>query len=591
MANKIENKNIKKKTNKNYSTLKYKENVQKETNVIKEQNIVKQDDIEIPKKKILEIDDFKNVGEIVLEVEDIKPKQKKKPIKKIVFSLIFIFFFTLIAFGLGLYFKFQNIYVELGSEKVDNTLFARYGSKSNYDVNLENIDLNKVGEYHVTIKYLGISFSKKVYVEDKTPPVLEVQEVNAKVDYQFKLEDFIVKNDDLSETKLDYITDFTPSEYGEYKVSITSKDIYGNSTTKDTKLIISWVKLSYELEVGDILKNTDLVYNTVDSKTVSEDDIKKVNNGKPGNYEVVAVKEKQKLIIQITKNEDKTPPTLNVKNLKIYEGKKIDSINNFVTKVYDKGGKVSLRYLTEIDYKKIGSQKIKIEAKDENNNITEKEATLTIMKDNKGPVIKGLSKLTVNKNTKINYQKGVSAYDDNFGKSDFSVDTSKVDVTKYGTYYAIYTSSDKLGNKTTSKRIIIVNHDKSDTNELVKKVAGTLSSNPESIRDYVRSKIKYNSNSGGKDPVWYGLTEKVGNCIVHAYTFDAILKVKGYNTKIIWTTDKTHYWNMVYLNGKWVHMDSTPGSKHNKYSIMNDAQRYERLQGRDWDRSLWPKAE
>ena len=144
--------------------------------------------------------------------------------------------------------------------------------------------------------------------------------------------------------------------------------------------------------------------------------------------------------------------------------------------------------------------------------------------------------------------------------------------------------------KTTEKRIIVVNHDKNDTNDLVKSAASSLSSDAETIRDYVR-KIKYSTNDGGSDPVWQGLKNKSGNCIVHAYVFDALLKQKGYTTKIIWTTDKTHYWNMVYLNGKWVHMDSTPTSRHNKYSIMNDDMRYERLQGRDWDRNAWPKAE
>ena len=247
--------------------------------------------------------------------------------------------------------------------------------------------------------------------------------------------------------------------------------------------------------------------------------------------------------------------------------------------------------LTKIDYNKIGKQKVVIEAWDEDGNKISKEAELEIKKDTVGPKISGLSKITVNKGTKINYTKGVSSNDANYGKCEFSVDSSKVDVTKYGTYYAIYTSSDKKGNKTTSKRVIVVNHDQSDTNALVKKTASSLSRDVEEIRDYVRSKIKYSASWGGDDPTWYGLTNKSGNCYVHASVFGAILKEKGYNTKLIWTKDKTHYWNMVYLNGKWVHMDSTPGRLNTKYSIMNDTQRYELLQGRDWDRNLWPKAE
>ena len=53
---------------------------------------------------------------------------------------------------------------------------------------------------------------------------------------------------------------------------------------------------------------------------------------------------------------------------------------------------------------------------------------------------------------------------------------------------------------------------------------------------------------------------------------------------------------LIKLDGRWWHIDATPGPVHSKYSLMNDAQRYETLVRdidgeevqRDWDRSKWP---
>ena len=67
----------------------------------------------------------------------------------------------------------------------------------------------------------------------------------------------------------------------------------------------------------------------------------------------------------------------------------------------------------------------------------------------------------------------------------------------------------------------------------------------------------------------------------------------GITSRLIWVTNESHYWLQVYINGRWWHIDPTPGTLHSRYSLMNDAQRYETLYHpdygqRDWDRSKWP---
>lgn len=525
------------------------------------------------------------------KIIDEKNVNDKKGNKKKVIKIILIIVIGLIGVVTSyLLTKFQDITIELGAKEIHVEEFIKYGTNKGVSVDLSGVNFKKVGEYNVPLKYLFIEYHKKVIIVDTTPPKLETQNLFESLNYEIDVNDFIVDVTDESEYELSYEGNYDKTNYGEYKIKVIAKDKYNNKTVKDNTIFISWVKKEYSIEMGNILKREDLVHDKKDIDTIKQSDIDNINNSNEGMYSLKSIKNDMEVEVKIEKTKDVTPPELILKNVTIYKGRKVNSVNDFVSKAKDKVSKVSLNLLTEINYNKLGEQKISIEASDENGNKITKEATLKIVEDKDGPKISGVSKLTVNKNTKIDYRKGVSSYDTNYGNCDFSVDSSGVDVTKHGTYYAIYTSSDKLGNKTTVKRVISVNHDQSDTNELVNKTASSLSSNAEAIRDYVRT-IKYSTNNGGSDPTWYGLTNRSGNCIVHAYVFNALLKAKGYSSKIIWTTDKTHYWNMVYLNGKWVHMDATPTSRHNKISIMNDEQRYANLQGRDWDRSAWPQAE
>lgn len=503
---------------------------------------------------------------------------------------IIILSIAIVLMAIGCYFltKFKNAEIELGKEITVND-FVSYGTANNIKIDTSKVK-NEVGEYSVKVKYMFVDYDMNVKISDTTPPELEVQNIYKPLDYKIDINDFIVKQEDSSEFNVEIESIPTIDKYGEYPIKMVAKDVYNNVTRKTCMLSIGWAKKEISVEVGNIVKPSDLLFDMKNISAINQTELNKINQQREGIYYLRSTLDDSEIDIKIEKTKDVTPPTLELKNVTIYENKKVNSVNDFVNKVTDLGSTPKVKLLTEINYSKTGSQKVQIEAIDSDGNKVVKETELKIIKDTFGPQIKGTSKLTVNKGTNIDYKKGISAYDENFGNCPFEVDSSSVDVSKYGNYYAIYTSVDNLGNKTTVKRVIAVNHDKTDTNNLVTSIAKGLSSNAEEIRDYVRNNVKYNTNWGGDDPIWYGLNNKVGNCYVHATIFDALLRLKGYDTKIIWTTDKTHYWNMVYLNGKWVHMDSTPTTRHNKYSIMNDDMRYERLQGRDWDRNLWPKA-
>jgi Rib/alpha/Esp surface antigen-like repeat protein len=276
-----------------------------------------------------------------------------------------------------------------------------------------------------------------------------------------------------------------------------------------------------------------------------------------------------------------------VQDVTVYEGGEV-TLEDLLVEATDLAGEVTTKLLQQVDTAVAGTYTVTLEATDPNGNKTTVDCTVTVRKDEDAPVFSGLKDLTTAKGKKPNYTTGVTATDARDGKVDFTYDDSKVDLTKAGTYYVTYTAVDKSGNTVSSRRKVVVDHDQADTDALVQRIAAGLSDDAEKIRDYVRDSIKYSHDWGGEDPVWFGFNTKKGNCYVHALCLQVLLEAKGYETNLIWVTDKSHYWIQVKIDGVWKHIDATPGTRHTKYSLMNDAQRLETLQGRHWDTSKWP---
>ena len=296
--------------------------------------------------------------------------------------------------------------------------------------------------------------------------------------------------------------------------------------------------------------------------------------------------------VTLTVKKDTTAPVFSgLKKLSTDPNKK-PNYTAGVSATDDRDGQVSYEYDdSQVDLSKSGTYTVIYTARDKAGNQAREERKVVVLADTQAPTFSGLKDITANKNQKPDYAHGVIAKDNWDGVVEFTYDDGKVNLSKAGTYYVTYSAKDKAGNQATARRKVVVNHDQEDTDALVRDVAAGLSSDPEAIRDYVRNSIKYSSDWGGDDPVWFGLKNKKGNCLVHARILQALLEAKGYEIKLIWVTDKSHYWNLIKLNGTWKHIDATPGVRHTKYSLMNDEQRLETLQGRKWDTSQWPACE
>ncbi len=488
--------------------------------------------------------------------------------------------------------KFQNVVLELGTESVSidqfMTEYAR-PKQVGFVSDLAEVDIGKVGTYSLTLRHGSQEQTVTLTIQDTTAPTADfVQSRTERIDYEPDPRDFVDNIVDLSETEVYFLTPpELPEDYADVMTTVVVEDASGNKIQEDCVISYLWMAESCTLELGDPLTaDMLLLAPEKDAELIPQEKLEEVASAGVGTYEVSTTVGYRTNTTVITV-QDTRGPELELQTVRKYLGKAA-KLEDFVVRAEDPSGEVTLTLLTELAFDAEGEFPVTIEARDIHGNVTTGETTLVISTDTQPPKLSGLDAMTVEKNSSPDYLKGVSATDKVDGTCKVTYDASGVDVTKAGTYYVSYSASDKAGNTVTSRRKVTVRHDAEDTKALIRSISDSLSNDPEAIRDYVRSRIGYSKNWGGDDPVWYGFTNKTGNCYVHAMCLKAIFDLKGIENQVIWVTDKSHYWLLVKIDGAWKHIDPTPSRLHGRYSLMSDAQRLETLSGRKWDTSLWP---
>lgn len=486
--------------------------------------------------------------------------------------------------------KFQGVTLELGQELPDVSAFMTDHADPRFArmvTDPDDVDMTLVGGQNLTFIHEGVREQVTLTIQDTTAPTAVFQDLSVVTGTEVKPEDFVVEAHDLADITIAFSQTGIPASYGDTTVEVVVIDASGNSITGKCHLYFVWMYDSFTMELGDTVEKSDLLIDPEqDGDLLDQADLDAINAGGVGTYTVISTDGGQSCSATVTV-VDTTPPELVLKSVSFYKGGTA-VLEDFVESITDLSGEVTLRLVTELDFNTPGIQTVVIEAEDIYGNITTGETTLEILTDKTPPTFYGVSGMTVQKNSSPDYTSGVYAIDDRDGYVKFTVDSSQVDTSQRGTYYVVYKATDSSGNTATYRRKVTVSHDAADTAALVSQIASTLSSDVEEIRDYVRNRIKYNYSYGDGDPIWYGFTKNQGNCYVHALCLQALLTEKGHTTQLIWVTDKSHYWLIVYINGAWRHVDATPSLIHSRYSLMTDDQRYETLSGRDWDRSAWP---
>lgn len=480
--------------------------------------------------------------------------------------------------------KFTEVaIIELGSPLPEiETLLNEYGKKENASiVNKDSVDITKAGKTELVLSHNGKEETATLYIVDTVAPTVEFCSVNAEEGVEFNASDFVLSSFDLSPVSISFVK---VPVYGDETATVRVSDASGNYVEGTVLIGYRLMPESIILELGNTLTKESVLLNPEKYSALLPDEMLDTINASPvGEYTITLKDDTCTVTVR-----DTVSPVLEVRNVTAESGSHITP-SAFIVKAED-ASEITTEFVGTVSTKAIGTFTVEIRATDESGNVSTASATLKVEYDITPPVLSGLSDLAFPKGETPDYEKGVSAKDAKDGVIGFTYDASKVDTGTAGTYYVTYTAKDSSGNTVSKRRKVTVNHNAEDTAALVAEVASKLSSDVLELRNYVRSSIRYNSNWGGDDPVWYGFKNRVGNCYVHALCLDALLKNKGYETKIIWVTDKTHYWNIVKINGQWRHIDSTPAAQHSVFNEpMTDEQRFSCLQGRDWDRTKWPE--
>lgn len=503
------------------------------------------------------------------------------------------------GYGLWAYFvpKFQNVTLELGSPAVTAEDFLTKHGKAEKAAFASDFSMpTQAGTYSVTLVHGGREETVTLTVEDSTAPTVQFRDVHAPLNSRPVPEDFIESVQDLSDWSAAFAAE--PAEgFEDSTVTVEVTDACGNVTVGQCALTYRWLKPEYALELGQQLTRQELLYFPESIHLVSQEDIDAVNAGGAGEYVIESTFEGITWKCTVTV-ADTVGPQLTVQPVEVYSFEAVKP-EMFVLETADASQVAQLRFVTMPDMTLEGEQTLVIEAEDCLGNVSQTEVVLTVVMDKDAPWFVGISDLTIPAGTTPKWTAGVWAKDTVDGFIHYTYDPSAVNVNVGGTYIMRYRAEDRSGNVTYARRKIIVQQTEQDRQALIAEMVAKAGDDLETIRQFVRNTIGYNTNWGGDDPVWYGFKTLSGNCYVHAMCLNVILEAKGYKTWLVGCADRSHFWSIVEVEeGVYRHIDATPDAPHhNKYELMTDEQRMETLMSvpnggydaRNWDRASVPE--
>jgi len=217
--------------------------------------------------------------------------KKKNSFKNILIGLsaMILTIFCLLYFVFKVFGTINNkITIELGTKNVPLSNFVMYGfdiKKASFITNIKDLDLTKVAEYNVKVKYDDKIETSKLKIVDTTSPEVVVKGISKYLNYEPKAEDFIVSVSDLSEIKSKVTKKVDTSKFGNYNVIIEISDIYGNKVVKLVNLEINWISTSVTHELGTKFDISEVIMNVEkDKDKINLEELEKVDPNKVGEY-------------------------------------------------------------------------------------------------------------------------------------------------------------------------------------------------------------------------------------------------------------------------------------------------------------------
>lgn len=276
---------------------------------------------------------------------------------------------------------------------------------------------------------------------------------------------------------------------------------------------------------------------------------------------------------------DTIAPTGSTQDLTAFSTK-LPAASEFVTQVQDATA-VSITYLTKPDSNNPKPQEVTILLTDAGGNVTQLHAKLTVTIDNDAPVIKGVSNIVAYTGDAVAYRSGITLSDNVDPAPTLRVDSSKVDLSKAGTYPVVYTATDAAGNSTSITAQVTVYQKQPSyveipviyaaVDEILDDIITSGMSNRqkvEAIYRWITTHYGYVNHSEKDDwmqAAYRMMTDIQGDCFNYYALCKLMLeRLEIPNIDVVkipnYDGDSNHYWSLVSVDGgkTYYHLDTTP---------------------------------
>ncbi|MBP1754254.1 MAG: hypothetical protein H6Q59_652 [Firmicutes bacterium] len=417
---------------------------------------------------------------------------------------------------------------------------------------------------------------------------------------------FLIETDDMAQRKVSFREIPDTTKPGVQEVTIIVEYNGKNRVEKSAKLMVLDMKSSVTTEAGSKINITmDDFMNSTDYEASFITNIQTLDVSQPSTHPI-ELSINGKIVTAYIEVVDTTAPKATVKDQKCWVGEEVEAMD-FVDKIEDISD-VTVSYKAEPDFNRNGEQKLTLVLTDSAGNITQLPATLTVEKDTQAPEFQGILDKTVTIGETISYKKGVTVTDNKDKELSYSVDSSKVNLKKLGSYPVTYTAKDTAGNlstKTIHVEVKEFNVTEDSVNQLCDEILGEITKDSMTNREkayaiyqWIKQHIGYSGDSDKSDwlaEAYRGITNRSGDCFTYFAVAQALLTRAGIdNMEVTRVGGRTrHYWNLVNCGEGWYHFDSCPNKDHKGSFMLTDKEVAELTQLRgnnyyNFDKSLYP---
>jgi len=282
----------------------------------------------------------------------------------------------------------------------------------------------------------------------------------------------------------------------------------------------------------------------------------------------------------------------------LYTVQDIPEADSCVGGLYDISGIADISYVTVPDTSTGGNKTATVEVSDPYGNTSYIDVPFEVIDDHIAPLIIGAEDVYCPSGSDIDFESLVTVTDDYDTMPLLRVNTDELDLDNAGRYPVTYTATDNVGN--TRERTIYVTvwvdsgenasmregtpEEYEEAYALADKILESIRKDTDvatarAIFNYVHNHIAYvheGANNSVPGAAIRGFTRHRGNCFVFYSCCKILLDRAGIDSIMVQRdpAPKTdHYWNLVYLNGKWYHCDATPFVGHpGVYFMLKDSQ-------------------